>query len=130
VTLTPQRRRSWKAEERALAAILGGERVPVSGRTRGWAPDVKHPIYAIEVKSRKSQLVLIQEMMDQAVKASAWSVRRDEGARVPLGIYHVQGTHYDSSLVFMRLKDFMEITGHSAVERARQLAAEHGWRSK
>ncbi len=33
-------RATWKASERRMAAILGGQRVPVSGRERGFAPDI------------------------------------------------------------------------------------------
>lgn len=106
MSLSATARRRWKGVELALAKRLGGERVPVSGRTRGWAPDVRHPWLAVEVKSRKSQLVVIREMMDQARKAAAWYERRGEGERLPVGIYHVTGAHLDNALVFMRLADF------------------------
>lgn len=43
-------RSTWKAIERDWALRLGGVRVPVTGRQRGSAPDVEHPVYAIEVK--------------------------------------------------------------------------------
>lgn len=33
-------RATWKASERRMAGILGGERVPVTGRERGHAPDI------------------------------------------------------------------------------------------
>ncbi len=33
--------RNWKACERRVAELLGGERVPVSGRDRGYSPDLK-----------------------------------------------------------------------------------------
>ncbi len=46
--------RAWKRTERAIAARLGGVRVPVSGRQRGDAPDIAHPTFAVEVKSRAS----------------------------------------------------------------------------
>jgi len=42
----------WKATERRIAALLGGRRVPVSGRGRGNAPDIAHPWLALEVKDR------------------------------------------------------------------------------
>jgi Holliday junction resolvase len=111
VSTTSTLRRRWKALELALAKRLGGERVPVSGRTRGWAPDVRHPWLAIEVKSRKAQLVVIAEMMDQAEKAAEFYRRRGEGARLPVGIYHVSGTRLDNAYVFMRLDDFEEHFG-------------------
>lgn len=99
-------RRRWKAVELRFAKRLGGERVPVTGRTRGWAPDIRHPWLAVEVKSRKSQLVVIREMLDQAVKAAEWYKHRGEGERLPLGIYHVIGTRDENAYVFMRFKDF------------------------
>ena len=43
----------WKEVERAVAAKLGGQRVPITGRQRGDAPDVQHPWLSIEVKHRK-----------------------------------------------------------------------------
>jgi len=35
-------RATWKRTERSIAGIIGGERVPVSGRQRGDQPDVRH----------------------------------------------------------------------------------------
>ena len=32
---------SWKTSERRMAAILGGQRVPVTGRARGSTPDIE-----------------------------------------------------------------------------------------
>jgi Holliday junction resolvase len=104
-------RARWKQIERSIAERLGGERVPVSGRTRGWAPDVQHDWLAIEVKSRATQFVLIQDMMDQARKAAEWAKKRGEGDKLPVGIYHVTGHHLDTSIIFMRLDDFEEWFG-------------------
>src|SRR5262245_32932694 len=101
MTTTAVLRRRWKSLELQLAKRLGGERVPVTGRTRGWAPDVRHQWLAIEVKSRKSALTIIATMLDQAVKAAEWYKRRGEGERLPIGIYHVTGTHLDNAVVFM-----------------------------
>jgi hypothetical protein len=106
----------WKSDERRIASRLGGERVPVSGRVRGWAPDIEHAWLALEVKSRISKLVLIQEMMDQARKAAEWAKRRGKGTRLPMGVYHVAGTHFDNAIVFMRLADFEEWFGDSKEE--------------
>lgn len=114
--MMPTIRRRWKGVELALAKRLGGERVPVTGRTRGYAPDVRHPWLAIEVKSRKSQLVIIREMLDQAVKAAEWYKRRGEGERLPIGAYHVTGQHLDNAYVFLRLKDFEDYFGGMVVK--------------
>lgn len=89
-----------------MAKRLRGERVPVTGRTRGFAPDIKHRLYAIEVKSRKSQFKLIAEMLDQAEKARDFYQQRGEGFRLPIGIYHVTGQKMENAYVFLRLEDF------------------------
>lgn len=40
----------WKATERAVAAHLRGERIPITGRHSDKVPDVKTPVFAVEVK--------------------------------------------------------------------------------
>lgn len=97
--------RSWKASERTLAAMLGGERVPVSGRTRGWAPDISHRWLALEVKTRKNMPVLLREGMDQAVKSAAWAEKRGEGSKLPMLLIHQDHSDYDNTIVCVRLKD-------------------------
>jgi hypothetical protein len=47
----------WKATERRIAALLGGRRVPVSGRGRGDQPDVAPPWFSLEVKDRDTLIV-------------------------------------------------------------------------
>ena len=49
--------KDWKACERKVAALLGGTRIPVSGRGCGHSPDIEHERLSIEVKSRKSFLL-------------------------------------------------------------------------
>lgn len=44
---------NWKKVEYKVAKMLGGTRVPVSGRARGFKGDVEHPEYFIEVKTGK-----------------------------------------------------------------------------
>lgn len=107
--LNPRAR--WKSVERAIAEHLGGERVPVSGRQRGWAPDVAHAWLSIEVKSRKGRLMLVDGMMEQAKKAAEWSKKRDGKDRLPIGVYHVAGTRIENAYVVMRLGDFEEWFG-------------------
>jgi len=112
VSTTATLRSRWKAAELAIAKRLGGERVPVSGRTRGWAPDVRHGFLAIEVKSRARSLVVLRTMMDQAVKAAEWYRKRGEGDRLPIGVYHVTGERFENAFVVLRLKDFEEYFGN------------------
>ena len=106
-----RRRRAWKRIELEIAHWLGGERVPVTGRGRGWAPDVEHPWLAIEVKSWVHLPARIKEAVDQAEKAAAWAKRRRNSDRLPVAIIHATHTSFDNSLVVMRLKDAEEWFG-------------------
>ena len=42
--------KTWKNSERKMAEALGGQRIPVTGRIRGSAPDIEHDTFAIEHK--------------------------------------------------------------------------------
>ena len=97
-------RGSWKRLERVHARIFGGERVPVTGRARGEAPDVFTKEFAIEVKMRAKLPALLEDAMDQAVK----SVRGDQ---LPLVVIHKKGQRVDNDYVVMRLKDFQKMRG-------------------
>jgi hypothetical protein len=103
--------RNWKLVERKLAAYLGGERVPVSGRTRGWAPDISHGWLALEVKSWKNFPARVIDALDQAEKSAIWAKRRGEAEKLPLAILHKDRTDYGNSLCVMRLSDFREWFG-------------------
>jgi len=97
---------TWKAAERAIAARLGGTRVPVSGRARGDAPDIAHPTYSIEVKHRKTLPAWIADAMNQAECSR-------EGAQLPVVILHEEGQRYDECYAVVRLKhldDFVDST--------------------
>jgi len=87
---------TWKRTERAVAALLDGQRVPVSGRSRGDAPDIEHPILSIEVKHRQTIPVWLLEAMKQAKAAS-----RD--GQVPVAIIHHHGARHDDNLCVVRL---------------------------
>ena len=62
-------RGAWKAIERWWAELLGGKRVPITGRQRGDAPDIEHPTLSIEVKAGKTISTRLSDGMEQA-KAS------------------------------------------------------------
>jgi len=91
----------WKNNERKIAAYIGGERVPVSGRARGYAPDIKHPWLSIEVKLRMRVPAWIKNGMDQAKQ----SVRGDQ---IPCLIIREKFQRVDDALVCISLKDFRE----------------------
>jgi hypothetical protein len=44
--------RGWKKAERMLAGDCGGNRIPVTGERNG--ADVKHPVFAFQLKVRKA----------------------------------------------------------------------------
>lgn len=93
--------RAWKRSERRIAEVLGGRRVPVSGRGRGDAPDIEHPALSIEVKTRKSLPAWIKDALAQAEASST-------AGRVPVVVLHERGKRYASSLAVMRLEDFAD----------------------
>ena len=62
-------RGAWKAIERWWADLLGGKRVPVTGRQRGDATDIEHTTLSIEVKAGKTISTRLSDGMEQA-KAS------------------------------------------------------------
>ena len=101
----------WKATERKIAALLGGRRVPVSGRGRGAQPDIAHPWLALEVKDRA---VLPLWLLDALAQAEASATT----AQLPVAVLHRAGDRHDQALVVLRLADFVGWLGE--VER------EHG----
>ncbi len=96
--------KTWKRVEREIAARLGGERVPVTGRQRGSAPDIKHPWLSVEVKHRKA---LPGWMLDAQAQADA-SIK---GNQLPVVVLHQDRMKYDDSVVLVRLSDFVEWFG-------------------
>lgn len=60
-------RENWKRAEREIAALLGGVRVPITGRIRGSAPDIEHPEFSLEIKRRESLPAwLFEDAFEQA----------------------------------------------------------------
>lgn len=98
-------RRAWKRIELEVARWLGAERVPVTGRERGYTPDIEHPWLAIEVKSFALLPPRVREAIEQAVKAAEWMKRKRGEDKLPVGILHLKNTDMGNSLVIMRLKD-------------------------
>jgi hypothetical protein len=91
-------RSSWKAAERRIAGLIGGRRVPVSGRSRGDAPDIEHPLLSVECKARKRLPDWLHEGMRQAVAAT-------RGDQTPIVILHEAGRRYRDALCLVRLSD-------------------------
>jgi len=95
---------TWKAVEREIAKRLGGERVPVTGRQRGSAPDIEHPWLSVEVKHRKA---LPGWLLDAQAQADA-SAKPNQ---LPMVVLHQKQMQYDDSVIMFRLSDFMEWFG-------------------
>ena len=93
--------KDWKACERKVAALLGGRRIPVSGRGRGDNPDIHHELFSIEVKSRKTIPAWLEDAMRQA-EASVTD------GRLPVVVLHQDHRPYTESLVLLRLSDFAD----------------------
>lgn len=99
-------RETWKRTERAVAGRLGGQRVPVSGRARGDAPDVAHPRLAIECKHRNS---LPSWLIDAMAQAEACA----NPEQIPVAILHAHGARHDADLCVLRLADLAALIDRS-----------------
>lgn len=97
---------AWKSSERAIAALLGGLRVPITGRQRGATPDIQHARFSIEVK-RKQALPkwLFQDAFEQADASNPSNL-------TPLVIVEwAKGRgHKLERFAVVRLEDFVEMT--------------------
>lgn len=97
---------TWKCLERRLAALLGGKRVPVTGRSgkQGQeSPDIEHPIFSIEVKHRGDIPKWLRHACQQA-----------EASRKPhhlaaVAILHQKQQRLEDCAVVMPLRDLLAI---------------------
>lgn len=96
--------KNWKNVELAIARILGGSRVPITGRARGSAPDIDHEEYSIEVKHRQSLPSWIKDAMEQAEASNK------DGDKLPIVILHEKHTQFENSFVMIRLKNLKDFT--------------------
>lgn len=94
--------KTWKAAERKIASLLGGERVPITGRTRGSVPDVKHDVLSIEVKHWQKLPNWLHDAMEQAEASQ-------RGHQFPAVILHEKGMDYEDCYTVMRLSDIIEL---------------------
>ena len=104
----------WKATERAVAGLLQGQRVPVTGRQRGSAPDIDHRWLSIEVKHRKKLPAWLHDAMNQAEASNT-------GEQLPVVVLHESGKRHVENFVVVRLGDFVDWFGDlDADDRARR----------
>lgn len=92
----------WKQAERKIAALIGGQRVPVSGRQRGFSPDIRHNRFSIEVKHREELPGWILDAMNQA------EASKTDG-QIPIVFLHQKGMSYPNSLTITRLSDMIAL---------------------
>lgn len=101
-------RASWKQVERKIASLLGGVRIPVTGR-RG--PDIEHEWLSIEVKARRRLPIYLWN----------WICQAEDGPpeKLPIVVLHREGEqHLKEDLVFLRLSDFIDwFVGEESDER-------------
>ena len=96
--------KTWKHTERKIADLLGGQRVPVTGRGRGDAPDIRHDWIAPEVKHRKLLPAWLLDALSQA-RASA------RNGQLPIAVLHPHNGRHSEDLVVMSLGDFIDHFG-------------------
>jgi hypothetical protein len=100
-------RNTWKNTERTIAARLGGQRVPVSGRVRGDAPDIAHPLLSLEVKHRKRLPAWLYQAMAQAVACAGPD-------QIPVAILHEHGRRHAADLCMVALADLKSLLDRAA----------------
>jgi len=105
--LGPSRMTAWKNTEREIARLLGGHRVPVTGRQRGDVPDIAHEWLSIEVKHRRIVPAWLLDAMAQAEASK-------NGQQLPVVILHPHGKRHADNLVIIRLSDFIAWFGETA----------------
>ena len=93
---------TWKSAERRIASVLGGKRVPVSGRGDG--PDVAHDHLAVEVKHRAAFPKWLHSALAQAT-ASA------HDGKLPIVVLHQAGSRYVDSFVVVKMRDWIDWYG-------------------
>ena len=93
--------KAWKKNERMIANYIGGERVPITGRQRGDAPDIKHNWLSVEVKLRQRIPAWIKNGIDQAEKSAI-------GHQMPVLIIREKFQKTDDAIICMTLKEFRD----------------------
>ena len=99
------KREAWKQQERNWADMLGGKRVPVSGRQRGDQPDVAHPDYSIECKAGAVLSTRVLDGMEQAIAA----MKDRQTPIVCISNRKKGGQNTSAKYVLMRAEDFVEL---------------------
>lgn len=93
----------WKRQEREVAELLGGKRNPCTG---GWHQDVTTPLFAVEVKTRKSLPDWLTEAVEQAVRAA------DESQVPIVALNEVSQGRKARRYILLRLEDWVDLHGN------------------
>ena len=99
----------WKNAEKKVAEYLGGERVTRGADFGKSDCDVRHPVFAIEVKERK----LVSQFLIDVVKQAD---KYNNGRQLSIGVLHEKGERHDNDLVLVRLSDFRDWFGSAGVK--------------
>lgn len=94
---------TWKIAERAIAAMLGGERVSNTALGLRIA-DVETHAYSVEVKTRKALPAWL-------LSAVAQAHRNCTAGKLPLVVLHQTGQRRVNDLVVVRLGEFRDWFG-------------------
>lgn len=100
----------WKQVERRVAELLGGERVPITGRQ---GSDILHPWLAVEVKERKNFPRYVRKWLNQACIGAIVGQKQDGEDRLPIVVWHEKDTTHANDVVMMYLGDFIDWFGDS-----------------
>jgi hypothetical protein len=94
--------KAWKRDERRIADLIGGHRVPINGR--GKQSDVRHSMFSVEVKHTERRWSLLDEAMEQAAEAATI-----EG-KIPMVVIHYSDTQTSrSAYVVFRMPGFQKL---------------------
>ena len=93
--------KTWKAVERKIMKMLGGKRIPITGRTRGSAPDGEHEWLSPEIKHRKKLPEWLHDAMNQAELSQ-------KNGQLPVVILHQSRQEHANDFVVIRLGDFID----------------------
>lgn len=104
-------RATWKASERRMAAILGGVRVPVSGRERGATPDIEGVTVAgrrLAVEHKYGKAIISSRVHEAFAQARAACRSADDIPLVTLEQPGLEGGH-NFRAVLLSADDFAAI---------------------
>lgn len=92
----------WKAAERRIARLFGGQRTGPTGRDDN---DITHPLLAVEVKYRRSLPKWALECLQQARSG------RSAAGKTPVTVMLGRGMRVGDGLLVVRVADFEELFG-------------------